>query len=969
MYYECLWIGTQFERIEHAKCADNLIYNPVKHRCDEVIEFESQFANGIQTQDDLIQFIRFRNCIEADANKQSNESQFVEVPENVSLSPGAVIYMTTLDNNQKNETQGMDMMNNNSEVFIDRKNTTENFKTNDTINPSVIVNIKASKVSMNITSNGTVERNSNPEFMTNIGSYRNIGEKSENVSTIPKEDSVYVMEDEKMYFGKKYYVESQQNNNNNNNEAKNMSGRDILFTNNANDDKKMTDKQSDLATHMSVMKIFIRRRIVKTTTPFAVGDRDEELSVFVKENKTHPILDKHAVYDDESTKRAKNRPFKNFPILSYKKRRILSFDEESTNNVDMTSTTESMPTSTTTSFPLTEIHTTAETSQIDSIEHRLTKFNTKLDNKLTRERIQLINHSLLSANVNKSSMDQTVEKTTINLVNEELDSKIKNLTFLKFLRVNNINDSYFNQTMIGRKPLKFIKMLRKTNFTIPTINDSLQNSLSDENKNFRTIKPIFIKPNQTQQYITIFPPKIKKVVLNEFESLFDPINRENQNVQNKSSKKMRVFHLKPIQFSTQATPSNMTGFTTLDSTTPVPLRKYHYLYKNLKGRLSNSSNKNKQDSFVVERSNITRITELEKGGQFQRMLLQPADALIECKDNDFGLECSCSITLSPPKCKQLINSFLSSCRIVGCQNNGRCINMAYKYPIPYVCSCPSSHMGTYCEIQRDITSNTDYEYFKSRKTYSTPQPHPFFPLYPQRPRPQPQPKISVDFTEPICQPNPCKNYGVCEIVSDIVKCTCSNSSFTGQYCENVIPEVQTPKQKPSIINPFDTVHQWNCPADCNRDRGQGRCVLSMLGYPKCVCDPGWTGIDCNQKNYCQYSDCLNNGTCSNLPLVKSYICLCVKGFSGRRCEVNGNNYFQQQQVVPYNFPTNNPCGSVTCANNGTCLLSFAREKSQFSFVCKCRPGFTGLLCETKTTECESGPCKCFFNAIFHLNKF
>jgi hypothetical protein len=512
--------------------------------------------------------------------------------------------------------------------------------------------------------------------------------------------------------------------------------------------------------------------------------------------------------------------------------------------------------------------------------------------------------------------------------------------------------------MIGRKPLRFIKMLRKTNFTIPPINEPPQSPVVDEKQNFRTIKPIFIRPNQTQQYITIFPPKSKKVVLNEFESLIDPINRDNQ-TENKTSKKMRVFHLKPIQFSTQSTPNNETGFTTLDSTTPVPLRKYHYLYKNLKGRLSNSSNKSKQDTFVVERSNITRITELEKGGQFQRMLLQPADALIECKDNDFGLECSCSITLSPPKCKQLINSFLSSCRIVGCQNNGRCINMAYKYPIPYVCSCPSSHMGTYCEIQRDVSSNSDYDYFKSRKTYTTAQPHPFFPMYPQRQKPQPQPKIS-EFTEPICQPNPCKNYGVCEIVSDIVKCTCLNSSFTGQYCENVIPEVQPTKQKPSIINPFDTAYQWNCPADCNRDRGQGRCVLSMLGYPKCVCDPGWTGIDCNQKNYCQYSDCLNNGTCSNLPLVKSYICLCVKGFSGRRCEVNGNNYFQQQQAVPYNFPTNNPCGSVTCANNGTCLLSFAREKSQFSFVCKCRPGFTGLLCETKTTECESGPCKLFF---------
>lgn len=58
--------------------------------------------------------------------------------------------------------------------------------------------------------------------------------------------------------------------------------------------------------------------------------------------------------------------------------------------------------------------------------------------------------------------------------------------------------------------------------------------------------------------------------------------------------------------------------------------------------------------------------------------------LIDCKDNDFGLECSCSITLSPPKCKKLINSFLSSCRILGCQNSGKCINMTGDIPSIYI---------------------------------------------------------------------------------------------------------------------------------------------------------------------------------------------------------------------------------------------------------------------------------------------
>lgn len=63
MYYECLWIGTAFEKTEHTKCPDKLIYNPRKHRCDNIFEFETQFANGIQTGEELIEFMRFRNCI------------------------------------------------------------------------------------------------------------------------------------------------------------------------------------------------------------------------------------------------------------------------------------------------------------------------------------------------------------------------------------------------------------------------------------------------------------------------------------------------------------------------------------------------------------------------------------------------------------------------------------------------------------------------------------------------------------------------------------------------------------------------------------------------------------------------------------------------------------------------------------------------------------------------------------------
>lgn len=306
------------------------------------------------------------------------------------------------------------------------------------------------------------------------------------------------------------------------------------------------------------------------------------------------------------------------------------------------------------------------------------------------------------------------------------------------------------------------------------------------------------------------------------------------------------------------------------------------------------------------------------GKLFNTIQMQPSDTLIECKDNDFGLECSCSTSLSPPKCKQLINTFLSSCRVLGCKNNGRCINMANKFPIPYMCSCPSTHYGSYCEISR----YNDYAQ-------------------------QALVKLST-FTEPICQPNPCHNSGKCEIVSDSVQCNCG-PYFTGKFCENLITT-----QMASTTS--TKKYELRCPNDCSM---HGKCVISLRGYPICKCEKQWSGIDCSEANYCFYNDCMNNSTCINLPHLKSYSCKCNDNYSGNRCEVIKTNIYQQQvqQVVPYNYPNGNPCGSVKCLNNGTCVLSFSHARNKFSFICKCPVGYSGSLCEIKNDPCESNPCR------------
>jgi hypothetical protein len=63
-YFECLWVGTPLERQEHVRCQSELIFNPLKLRCDTAYDYRNHLlSHGIRTKHDLIQLIRFSNCI------------------------------------------------------------------------------------------------------------------------------------------------------------------------------------------------------------------------------------------------------------------------------------------------------------------------------------------------------------------------------------------------------------------------------------------------------------------------------------------------------------------------------------------------------------------------------------------------------------------------------------------------------------------------------------------------------------------------------------------------------------------------------------------------------------------------------------------------------------------------------------------------------------------------------------------
>ena len=56
----------------------------------------------------------------------------------------------------------------------------------------------------------------------------------------------------------------------------------------------------------------------------------------------------------------------------------------------------------------------------------------------------------------------------------------------------------------------------------------------------------------------------------------------------------------------------------------------------------------------------------------------------------------------------------------------------------------------------------------------------------------------------------------------------------------------------------------------------------------------------------------------------------------------------------------NECVSSPCQNGGECL------DAANSFICQCKPGFVGPLCEINFDECVSGPCMNGVGITYHI---
>jgi hypothetical protein len=93
-------------------------------------------------------------------------------------------------------------------------------------------------------------------------------------------------------------------------------------------------------------------------------------------------------------------------------------------------------------------------------------------------------------------------------------------------------------------------------------------------------------------------------------------------------------------------------------------------------------------------------------------------------------------------------------------------------------------------------------------------------------------------------------------------------------------------------------------------------------------------------NPCSPNPCQNGGTCQQTS-TGSFICLCPVGFEGYCCEIRKLQKKKDFLHLLYLIIGADPCRPNPCQNNGICTPSGS------SFICSCLTGFTGQRCETR----------------------
>eukprot|EP00300_Choanocystis_sp_HF-7_P003395 c12603_g1_i2.p1 GENE.c12603_g1_i2~~c12603_g1_i2.p1 ORF type:complete len:455 (+),score=106.25 c12603_g1_i2:240-1604(+) len=135
-----------------------------------------------------------------------------------------------------------------------------------------------------------------------------------------------------------------------------------------------------------------------------------------------------------------------------------------------------------------------------------------------------------------------------------------------------------------------------------------------------------------------------------------------------------------------------------------------------------------------------------------------------------------------------------------------------------------------------------------------------------------------------------------------------------------------------------------CPKDCSN---RGECKSNV-----CICNDGYSGVDCSVETGSCPSNCFGNGACLN------NTCFCFPGFAGTSCE-------RRTTLCPNDCSKHGECVDTRCVcdegytgkdcsdNMATCPDACSGNGECVDGKCLCYPGFQGGSCNDRRKFCPS----------------
>ena len=144
-------------------------------------------------------------------------------------------------------------------------------------------------------------------------------------------------------------------------------------------------------------------------------------------------------------------------------------------------------------------------------------------------------------------------------------------------------------------------------------------------------------------------------------------------------------------------------------------------------------------------------------------------------------------------------------------------------------------------------------------------------------------------------------------------CTC-NDGYRGKFCDEAIDFCQ-----PGPLGP------------CSENTEECTSLETFI----CKCKPGFVGETCENFDLCaENNPCYENSTCDTDFGRNRVFCICGPERTGRFCE---------KEITP--------CHSNPCLHGGDC-----EEPSSLEYICNCKEGFWGDVCQDFKDDCLDANC-------------